>query len=71
MTTDSMTFEQKMLRLEKITALLDSGDSGLEDSLALFAEGASLLAECRETLDAAQLKVENMFPREADVHDCE
>ena len=58
---EKMTFEQKMLRLEKITALLESGEAGLEDSLGLFSEGAKLLADCHKTLDTAQLRVEKMF----------
>ena len=56
-----MTFEQKMERLDKIVAMLESGETGLEDSLRLFAEGANLMAGCREALETAQLKVEKLF----------
>ena len=58
---NKMTFEQKLVRLDKIVAMLDSGEAGLEDSLHLFAEGAELLADCRETLGTAQLKIEKLF----------
>jgi len=66
--SDNPTFEQKMQRLDKIVQMLESGDAGLEDSLRLFAEGAELLADCRETLESAQLKVEKLFA-ERDNHE--
>ena len=62
------TFEQKMQRLDEIVHMLESGEAGLEDSLRLFAEGAELLANCRETLESAQLKVEKLFT-ERDNHE--
>jgi len=57
----SQSFEKSMDRLDKIVAKLESGDIGLEDSLKLFAEGAELIATCRNVLCEAQLTVEKLF----------
>jgi len=64
---EKITFEQKMRRLDQIVAMLEGGEAGLEDSLRLYSEGAGLLADCRETLNTAQLEVEKLFAeRDAD-----
>ena len=52
-----MTFEQAMLRLEEITKQLERGDVPLEQSLACFEEGTSLVKMCRQFLDNAEQKV--------------
>ena len=62
------SFEKYIERLDKIVALLEAGDAGLEESLKLFAEGAELIGVCRETLNSAQLSVEKLFP-EGDKND--
>jgi exodeoxyribonuclease VII small subunit len=51
------TFEQRLARLEKIVEKLESGDVGLDASLALYAEGADLLKACRKTLGEAEKKI--------------
>ncbi len=51
------TFEEMLTRLEEIVRGLDRVDTPLEESLALFEEGASLVRLCTAKLDEAQQKV--------------
>ncbi len=57
-----MTFEQAMIRLDEITVLLSNGSTSLEQSLALYAEGASLIDRCTRQLNDAKAKIETLFP---------
>lgn len=50
-------FEDKLLRLEKITESLESNELGLEESINLFEEGVNLSKECLSILEKAELKV--------------
>ncbi len=51
------SFEEKLKRLEEIVKILEKGDASLEDSLALFTEGAKLTELCQKQLDEAEQKV--------------
>ena len=53
----SMSFEQRLARLEQIVAALEKGDAPLADSLALFEEGTRLIAACSKQLDQAEQQV--------------
>ena len=57
MSAKKATFEQQIARLEEIVAALEKGDAPLADSLALFEEGAKLIAACSKHLDQAQQQV--------------
>ncbi len=57
MAEKKQTFEQAMKRLEEIVALLERGEAPLEESLALFEEGAKLTKKCSVMLDKAEQKV--------------
>lgn len=57
-----MTFEQALTRLDEITALLSNGSVSLEESLALYAEGAGLIERCTQQLHDAKAKIETLFP---------
>ncbi|HWP50365.1 MAG TPA: exodeoxyribonuclease VII small subunit [Clostridia bacterium] len=57
-----MTFEQALTRLDEITALLSNGSTSLEQSLALYAESATLIKSCTEQLNDAKAKIETLFP---------
>ena len=54
-------FEQAMARLEEIVNILERGDAPLEQSLALFEEGASLMKQCSTLLDKAEQKVTKLM----------
>lgn len=53
----STTYEQAFAQLESILARLESGDLPLEESLALYEQGAALAAVCAQKLDEAELRV--------------
>ncbi len=54
---EKITFESAIARLEEIVRALESGSAPLDDSLALFEEGVSLVKFCNSTLDAVQEKI--------------
>ena len=51
------TFEEIVLRLELIAKHLESGETKLEESLALFEEGMGLVHAGKERLDQAEKKL--------------
>lgn len=61
---DALSFEKAIIRLEEIIKQLDSGETELEQSLALYSESAELLAFCNETLQQAELTIQKAFPDE-------
>ena len=54
---ENMTFEMAMARLEEIVRALESGNTPLDTSLALFEEGVSLVKLCNSRLDHAEQRV--------------
>ena len=55
-----MTFEQSLARLDEILEQLSNGDTALETSLSLYAEGAALIESCTKELAEAKLKIERI-----------
>lgn len=55
--SENKSFEEMIRRLEEIVRALDSVETPLDTSLALFEEGASLVRLCTAKLDEAQQKV--------------
>jgi exodeoxyribonuclease VII small subunit len=55
-----LSFEAALQRLEQIVQKLESGQAPLEESIALYEEGARLKAHCETRLKAAQLRVEKI-----------
>ena len=68
----AMSFEQSLDRLEEIVRHLEKGDLPLNDSLALYEEGTTLISACSKQLDEAEQKVVKLrkgpdrFPVEMD-----
>ena len=57
-----MTFEEKLVKLTEIVDKLEAGNElPLEDSLKLFEEGVGLVSSCREMLENAEQRVENVL----------
>lgn len=54
---DKKTFEESMTRLEEVVRILERGDTQLDNALALFEEGTSLIKTCSKMLDEAEQKV--------------
>ena len=51
------TYEEAVKLLEEIVKKLESGAAPLDESIALFSEGAELVKTCTAILDEAEQKV--------------
>ena len=58
------SFEQALSGLDDIVARLESGEIGLEEAVALFERGQRYLATCRERLNAAQGRIDELTAAE-------
>ena len=54
----ALTFEQSVAQLEQIVAAIESGQIGLEESLAKYEQGMSLVKRCRGILDNAEKRIQ-------------
>jgi exodeoxyribonuclease VII small subunit len=52
------SFEASVAQLEQIVAAIESGQIGLEESLAKYEQGMELLKKCRAILDKAEKRIE-------------
>lgn len=52
-----LSFEQAIKQLEETVSLLESGELGLEESLAAFEKGMSLVRICQQKLDEAETRI--------------
>ena len=55
--SEKTTFESSITRLEEVVRCLEKGDAPLDEALALFEEGTSLIKICSKMLDDAEQKV--------------
>jgi exodeoxyribonuclease VII small subunit len=58
-----LTFDQAQAELEQIVERLEHGQASLDEALALWQRGEQLYALCRERLDVAQGRVEELARR--------
>ena len=56
-------FEKSLQKLEKIVSQMESGDLGLEESLAQFETGIKLARNCQDSLASAELRVEQLIEK--------
>ena len=61
------SFEKTVDRLEEVVKLLEKGDAPLDESMALFREGAVLIASCEKMLDEAEQVVSSVDISGADI----
>ncbi len=54
------TFEQAERELEQIVERLERGDAPLDDAIRLWERGEELYRVCRERLDAAHGRIEEL-----------
>ncbi|MGB5684387.1 MAG: exodeoxyribonuclease VII small subunit [Candidatus Electrothrix sp.] len=57
------TFENALTRLDRITAELEEGDLGLDNSLKKFDEGVQLVKFCNEKLEEARSQVDLLLKK--------
>ena len=55
------TFETAFDRLEQILSSMNSGKTGLDESLMLFEEADQLIKGCQDKLEFAEKKVETLI----------
>ncbi len=63
MTDDALTFEQAETELRTIVERLEAGDVGVDEAITLWERGEALYAICRQRLDSAEGKVEELTAR--------
>lgn len=63
MTDEALSFEQAEAELRTIVERLESGDVGVDEAIALWERGEALYEICRERLDSAEGKVEELAER--------
>ncbi len=51
------TFEGALERIRDIVTLLESGDLTLEESIATYQEGSTLIEQCRALIANAELRI--------------
>lgn len=56
----SLSFEQAVERVERIVQRIESGEAGLEESIAEYERGVALIKRCREILDKAEQRIEEL-----------
>ena len=68
--SEEMSFEAALIKLEETVARLEQGETlTLDESLQAFEEGIRLTRLCREKLDAAELRVQQLVEVDEDVFD--
>ena len=60
---DLRDFEKTLQQLEKIVSKMESGELGLEDSLAQFEKGVELAKSCQDRLANAELRVSKLIEK--------
>jgi len=64
---EELTYEQAFEELETVISELESGQTTLEASLALYERGQGLARRCAELLDQAELRVRRLTDQEPDL----
>jgi exodeoxyribonuclease VII small subunit len=62
-TDREQTFEEAQAELERIVERLEQGQAPLDEAVALWERGEALYAFCRQKLDGAQGRVEELARR--------
>ena len=55
-----LTYEEAVGELEAIIERIESGEIGLEDSIAAYERGVALIRRCRSILDRAEQRIEEL-----------
>ena len=63
--TETLSFEDALVELERIVASLESGDVSLDAAISAFERGTELKTLCQARLEEARMKVEKIKIPEA------
>jgi len=55
-----LKFEEAMQRLDAIVEAMESGQVGIEESIAKYEEAMALAAQCRQILDQAEHRIQKI-----------
>ncbi len=55
-----LKFEEAMQRLDAIVEAMESGEIGVEESIAKYEEAMRLAAHCRQILDQAEQRIQRI-----------
>jgi exodeoxyribonuclease VII small subunit len=58
-----VNLEKALSELEKLVEEMEQGNLSLEESLKRFEKGIALTSECQETLQKAELKVQELMEK--------
>jgi exodeoxyribonuclease VII small subunit len=62
---DAPGFEESLAQLESLIERIESGEIGLEQSIAEYERGMTLIGRCREILEKAEQRVEELNRKQA------
>ncbi|MCZ7567958.1 MAG: exodeoxyribonuclease VII small subunit [Ardenticatenaceae bacterium] len=57
---ENSTFEEAFQDLEQVVQHLERGTATLDEALTLYAQGTQLAAHCKQLLESAQLRVQQL-----------
>ncbi len=63
---EQFSFEEALSRLEVIVEKLEDESITLDESIALYEEGITLSKKCTETLEEAELRIQNVAENQTD-----
>ncbi|MCH1616845.1 MAG: exodeoxyribonuclease VII small subunit [Candidatus Poseidonia sp.] len=66
MTEETMTYDEALRRLEDLVTQLERGGKNLDETLAMFEEGTTLLKRCKEELGEVEGRLAEMRLDEAE-----
>ena len=66
MTEETMTYDEALRRLEDLVAQLERGGKNLDETLAMFEEGTTLLKRCQAELSEVEGRLAEMRLDEAE-----
>ncbi len=61
---DTLSFEASLKELEEVVRKLESGQTTLEEAIALYERGSILKSRCETVLNDARLKIEQIVHKE-------
>jgi len=62
--SEERSFEDLQRELEDVVARLERGDVAVDDAIALYRRGEDLYRECVARLQQAELRIEELVPRD-------
>jgi len=67
--SEAPRFEERLEKLETIVSALESGELGLEDTLARYEEGVGVVRELTRRLEEAEARIETLDEASDDAGD--